>query len=100
MDDLEIVRSDGRFEMIHDGRRIGMLEFIDRGDALEFYRIRLSQPYAGRGLADRLTDAALHDLRTHGERLVPRSAYVRGYILAHPQWQDLLTGDARASLGL
>lgn len=100
MEDLEIVRSEGRFEMMHDGHRIGMLEFVDRGNALEFYRVRLSQPYVGRGLADRLTDAALHDLRTNGERLIPRSAYVRGYLMAHPQWQDLLTGDDRAALGL
>lgn len=100
MDDLEIVRSDGRFEMIHEGRTVGLLEYAEHDDAVEVYRVRVSQQFAGRGLADRLTRAALQDMRTHHEQLIPRSAYVRGYVLTHPEWQDLLTGDARTSLGL
>lgn len=101
MDNLEIVRNAGlnRFEMIHDGLAIGILEYSEEGNTVEMRRVRLSDQYSGRGLAATLTRAALRDLQTHDEQLIPRSTFVRNYLKDHPEFQDLVPAEVRRDLG-
>lgn len=102
MDNLEIFRNGGlnRFEMIHDGRAIGILEYNEHGHEVEMYRVRVSDQYSGRGLAATLTRAALRDLRTNHETVIPRSTFVRSYIREHPEFQDLVPPEVRQDYGI
>lgn len=100
--DVEIVRNPGasRFELLLDGERIGELEYIKSDTVLTVTHASVAEDYSGQGLAARLVEAALQDIQAHGESVLPKCPYVRGYILKHPQWTELVPPDRRDELGI
>lgn len=100
--DVEIVRNPAasEYELLLDGERIGELEYIRTEDVLTVTHTTVAQEHSGQGLAARLVEAALKDIRAHGEAIVPKCPYVRGYIVKHPQWADLVPDDRRDEFGL
>lgn len=100
MDNVEIVRNEGlgRFELIHEGREIGWIDYATHDGDVVMRHLEVLEPYSGQGMAATLTRAALTDVRARSERVVPKCPYVRGYIRAHPQWHDLVPEDLRSGL--
>lgn len=92
MQQVQIVRNPGasRFELLLDGEQIGRLDYVQRGDVLTMTHTEVSEAHSGQGLAADLVEAALRDVRAHGEQVVAQCPYVRGYIVKHPQWSDLV----------
>lgn len=101
MDNVEIVRNEGlgRFELIHEGRQIGQIEYVTHDRDVVMRHLEVVEPFNGRGLAAALTRAALTDVRARRERVIPKCPYVRGYIKTHPQWRDLVPEHLRSGLG-
>jgi uncharacterized protein len=44
----------------------------------------------GQGIASQLVRGVLEDVRSRGLKVVPRCAFVRAYMIRHPDFHDLL----------
>jgi predicted GNAT family acetyltransferase len=44
----------------------------------------------GRGLASRLTEGVLQEMRRRGLKIVPRCPFVRAFVDRHPEYRDLV----------
>jgi len=89
MSDVEIVRTPTRFELLRDGRRIGQLGYTRDGDVLTLTHTEVSAEFSGQGLAGRLVESALSNIRDHEQSVIVECPYVRGFLAKHPEWADL-----------
>lgn len=91
-------RSANRFELLRDGQPIGTLTYSYAGDATVLERIEVDEKYSGQGLAAQFTEAALGQLASGEESIIPSCPYVRGYIIKNPRWRDLVPADHQHDL--
>ncbi len=92
MNDLE-VRHDAdaaRYELVGAGSVIGLIDYVERGDADVFTHTEVFPAHRGKGLAAILVRAALDDARSRGRAVVPQCWYVADFIRDNPDCQDLL----------
>lgn len=80
----------GRFSLaLPTGK--GVLAYTPRGEkTLEFYSTYVPAADRGRGAAARLVEAGLAYARAAGYRVVPTCWYVRQWVRAHPEYEDLI----------
>ncbi|MEU9246016.1 GNAT family N-acetyltransferase [Streptomyces shenzhenensis] len=78
-----------RYEILVDGERVGLTAYRDHGDQRVFYHTEVDDAFAGQGLAGRLIEEALTDVRTGGKRVVPVCRYVAGFLHRHQEFADL-----------
>ena len=81
-----------RYEILQDGRVVGIAEYLDRGEVLVFHHTEIDAPLRGDGLGAELVQAALDDVRAQGRRIVPTCWYVAEFVADHPAYSDLLAG--------
>jgi uncharacterized protein len=79
-----------RYEILREGRVVGIAEYVDRGDAMVFHHTEIDAPLRGDGLGAELVTAALDDVRAQGRRIVPTCWYVAQFVELHPDYGDLL----------
>lgn len=65
---------------------------------LDLHHTEVTPALRGRGVAGRLVEEACHHARATGARLIPSCPYVAWWFRRHPEEQELLTAEARASL--
>ncbi len=96
---MDVIRNTerNRFELLHGGREIGTLAYSFDGDVTVLERIEVEQEFSGQGLAAEFTEAVLTQMRADEEAVIPKCPYVRGYILKHPQWRDVVPPDVELS---
>ncbi len=82
----------GRYELTVDGAVAGWVTYRLHDPHITFIHTEVRPAYAGRGLAQRLARDVLDDARARGLRVRPLCPYIAGYIRAHPEYQDLVTG--------
>jgi uncharacterized protein len=80
-----------RYEIIVDGRLVGIADYQNRGDTLVFPHTEIKPSMRNRGLGAELVRAALDDVRRSGRTVVPRCWYVAQFIDEHPEYADLVT---------
>jgi predicted GNAT family acetyltransferase len=80
-----------RFELAINGLR-GVLEYRRVGSVMSILHTEVPEALRGRGLAARLTDAALAQARAAGWTVRPQCAYARVHMRRHPETADLLAG--------
>lgn len=99
MDEFEVVHNDGarRYELRHDGQMIGDIEYQQRNRTVVMLHTRVAEEFGGRGLAARLVEFALADVRAAGGQVEPKCPYVHRYLDTHPEWQDLVAEDREQS---
>ena len=73
-----------RYEISVDGTRIGIAEYRDFGDVLEFHHTVIDRDWRGQGMGARLVGAALADVQRSGRVVIPTCWYVEQYIREHP----------------
>lgn len=78
-----------RFELEADGVMVFM-NYRLSGDVISLDHTETPVAARGRGLASRLTQGVLDDVRSRGLKIVPRCPFVRAYVERHPQYRDLL----------
>jgi len=84
-----------RYE-IRDGERLlGIAAYQRRGDEIRFTHTEVNPDAGESGLGSRLVRAALDDVRSKGERVVPLCSFVRGWIERHPDYADLVADGQR-----
>lgn len=80
----------GRFQLVVDGVVAGFADYRDADGVREFPHTVVSPEYGGRGLAGRLTAAALDSTRSDGLTVLPSCSYVAAFIDSHPEYSDLV----------
>ncbi|MGY5122312.1 GNAT family N-acetyltransferase [Streptomyces sp. 900105755] len=78
-----------RYEILVDGGRAGLTAYRDHGDQRVIYHTEVDDTFAGQGLAGRLVEEALTDVRAGGKRVVPVCKYVAKFLQRHEEFADL-----------
>lgn len=93
MDDLQITHDTAarRFEANVDGHRCE-LDYELSGHVMSIVHTGVPDAVGGRGIAARLTEAAVAAARERGWRVRPLCSYARVWFQRHPQQADLLAG--------
>ncbi|MGW0765586.1 GNAT family N-acetyltransferase [Streptomyces sp. NPDC002676] len=86
---VERVDARHRYEIRVDGERAGLTAYHDRGDQRVFFHTEVDDAYAGQGLAGRLVQYALDDVRALGKRIVPVCPYVAKFLTKHKEFEDI-----------
>jgi uncharacterized protein len=79
-----------RYELWVGTARVGVLAYETEADARALIHAEVEPEFRRRGLAARLVEGALEDLRTRGLKARPLCSYVEAYIRRHPEHQDLV----------
>ncbi len=79
----------GRFERIIDGH-VSELEYQLHDGVMVILHTGVPPEVGGRGIAARLTEAALATARENGWKVRPRCSYAAVYFKRHPEYNDLL----------
>lgn len=87
---VERVDARNRYEILVDGERAGLTAYRDRGEQRVFYHTEIDDAFAGQGLASRLVQEALTDVRDSGKRIVPVCPYVAKFLQRHEEFADLV----------
>ncbi len=89
------VPSAHRYELLLDGRRIGLLAYRRREHQIAFTHTEVAPACEGRGFGSRLAAAALDDARRQGLAVVPICPFISAYIERHPEYRDLVAPEHR-----
>ncbi|SED82852.1 MULTISPECIES: GNAT family N-acetyltransferase [Streptomyces] len=95
---VERVEDRHRYEILVDGELAGFTEYLDRDEQRVFYHTEVGDAFAGQGLASRLVEQALTDVRRAGKRVVPVCPYVASFLRKHEEFADIadpVTPDVR-----
>jgi predicted GNAT family acetyltransferase/glutaredoxin len=84
-----------RYELLLDGRRIGLLAYHRRKNRIALTHTEVTPACEGRGFGSRLAAAALDDAREQGLAVVPLCPFIAGYIDRHPEYRDLVAPERR-----
>jgi predicted GNAT family acetyltransferase len=87
------VPEESRYEVLEDGRVVGIAEYVDRGEVLVFHHTEIDAPLRGHGLGAHLVRAALDDVRARGRTIIATCWYVAGFVDAHCEYHNLLAPD-------
>ncbi len=81
-----------RFELPDaDPARTAFISYTREGGTVCIDRTFVPEHLRGRGIAGRLTRAALAEARKQGWKVVPRCSYVADFITRNPEYTDLLS---------
>ncbi|MFE9650728.1 GNAT family N-acetyltransferase [Streptomyces sp. NPDC006365] len=86
---LHLAECRHRYEILVDGRRAGLTAYRDRGEQRVFFHTEIDDAFAGQGLAARLVQQALVDVRESGKRIVPVCPYVAKFLQRHAEFADI-----------
>ncbi|GAA4661958.1 GNAT family N-acetyltransferase [Streptomyces youssoufiensis] len=86
---VERVDERHRYVILVDGKRAGLTAYRDRGEQRVFFHTEIDEAFAGQGLAARLIQEALTDVRASGKRVVPVCPYVAKYLTRHGECDDI-----------
>lgn len=78
-----------RFEL-HVGGELCVLNYRLTADKLVIYHTEVPQHLEGRGLAARMTRAALDFARSQNLKVEPRCPYTAAFLQKHPEYGDLI----------
>jgi predicted GNAT family acetyltransferase len=93
MADVQVTDNPGesRFEARVDGELAGFADYRTAEDLITFTHTEVSDAFEGQGVGSALARGALDAVRADGtRRVLPRCAFIRGWIDKHPDYQDLV----------
>jgi predicted GNAT family acetyltransferase len=79
-----------RYEIAVAGELAGFVDYRAQGGSVALVHTEVLPQFEGRGLAGRLAEFALEDVRRQGAKVVPTCSYIAKYIRRHPRMQDLV----------
>ncbi len=91
-DDITVtnVPTEGIFEITVDGRRAGLVQYVEETGYRTFVHTEVDDAFSGRGLAGELVRGALDATRADGLRIGATCSYVKKYLAEHSDWDDLV----------
>ena len=89
---IDVERNDelSRYEGRIDGELITVINFVRRDDVLDITHTRTRMRWRGRGLAGKVTTAALEDVRAQGWRVHPICAFTVSFLDQHTEYADMV----------
>ena len=94
---IEISDGRGKYSLKLDGERVGVLTYRDAGDRRVLVHTEVEPDYGGQGLATKIIEFALNDIREKGKRIVVVCPVVAHYLETHHDYDDLI--DTVAGVG-
>lgn len=91
--DSTVVRNDAenhRYVIELDGVLAGYTVDHLRGGLHFFVHTETISRFEGRGVAHTLVKAALDDVRSRGQKIVPLCPYVAGFLKKNPEYDDIV----------
>lgn len=82
------------------GDEVAFAEYVLQSGAMVLPHTVVPPAFEGKGVGSALAKAALGYARDHGLSVKPVCPFIAGYIVKHPEWQDLLDPAFREKLGL
>ena len=79
-----------RYELADSDGVVSVAEYREIDGVVVFTHTETREELRGRGLAEKLVRFALEDVRAMGKSVMPRCAFVRDFIVRHPQYNDVL----------
>ena len=81
-----------RFVIRLEGQE-AMLRYRQQGPVVDFFSTFVPEALRGRGLAEKLCQAAFEQAKTHHWTVIPSCSYISGaYLRRHPEYQPLTQG--------
>ena len=78
-----------RYELLEDGRLLGVADYRVMGDTVAFPHTEIVPSRRKQGLGAQLVQAALDDVRRKGAKVVPYCWFVAEFIEENPEYADL-----------
>jgi predicted GNAT family acetyltransferase len=78
-----------RYELLDDGRLVGVADYRPMGDTVAFPHTEIVPSRRKEGLGARLVQGALDDVRRKGAKVVPYCWFVAQFLDEHPGYADL-----------
>ena len=89
-----------RYEILADGELAGFVQYHLDGSQIAFTHTQTDDRFRGHGLGGRLVRSSLDAARERHLSVLPYCPFVRGYILEHREYADLVPAPRRAQFGL
>lgn len=89
---IELVKNSDQqqYELYLDGHLACLATYLEAGSVIVLPHTETDPAYGGRGLASRLIEFSLADIRSAGRRVDPACPFVAAFIAKHPDYQDLI----------
>ena len=79
-----------RFEIDLGDGTLALLAYVPRDRTLSLVHTEVSAPWEGRGIAARLSQAAMQYAREAGLTVIPSCPYVQEFLRHHPEYMPLV----------
>jgi predicted GNAT family acetyltransferase len=87
-----------RYELYDGDELVGFTEYHFHRDEMAFLHTEIRPEFGGRGFGGDLVEAALDDARAQGVKVLPYCAFTRGWLIKHPDYQDLVPDTHKSML--
>lgn len=88
---IEHVPESQRYELRDGDLLIGRLDYAEPdAEHVDVLHTEVDEAYGGQGLAGRLTEYAVTDIRDRGRRLIPHCPYVQSWLRRHSDFEDIV----------
>lgn len=88
---IEHVPERQRYELRDGNRVIGQLEYAEPdAEHVDVLHTEVDEAYGGQGLAGRLTEHAVTDIRDRGRRVIPHCPYVASWLRRHSDFDSIV----------
>lgn len=80
-----------RYEIRVDGEMAGFADYEPaEGGTVVFTHTEVDPAFEGKGVGSALARGALDDVRAKGAAVIPVCPFIKGWILRHPDYKDLV----------
>ena len=88
---ITVERNDAlsRYEGRVGDELVTVINFVRTGDVVDIRHTRTRTRWRGQGLAAKVTQAALADIRTEGRKVQATCPFTVDYLHSHPEYADL-----------
>ncbi|HEX6356476.1 GNAT family N-acetyltransferase [Actinophytocola sp.] len=88
-------RDELRYEVYSDGELAGFTQYHLTGDRVVFTHTEIDKAFSGQGLGKVLAGEALDDVVAEGKVIVPRCAFIAGYLKKTDKYEGHVEAPAR-----
>lgn len=91
--------ADSRFELYDDDQRVGFVEYHRFRNEIAFLHTEIDPRFEGKGYGSALAKGVLDEARAQGWGVLPYCSFIRGWMLRHHEYGDLVPDHYRERFG-
>jgi predicted GNAT family acetyltransferase len=89
-EEFKLNEADSCYEISIDGKRVALTHFVDNNGIAIFDHTETDPAFEGQGIAGRLVQQAMDDIRARGLRVWPLCPFVVHWFKKNPDYADLI----------